>query len=76
MKKLSLALALLLAAGLSRPATAQEYPQQTIKFVVAFGPGGGAAGSKRLRTAWQARRRADTSPPGPAIFCTPAVSHT
>ncbi len=42
MKKLSLALALLLAAGLSRPATAQEYPQQTIKFVVAFGPGGGA----------------------------------
>jgi tripartite-type tricarboxylate transporter receptor subunit TctC len=41
MKKLSLALALLFAAGLSRPAAAQDYPQQTIKFVVAFGPGGG-----------------------------------
>jgi tripartite-type tricarboxylate transporter receptor subunit TctC len=41
-KKISLALALLLAAGLSRPAPAQDYPQQTIKFVVAFGPGGGA----------------------------------
>jgi tripartite-type tricarboxylate transporter receptor subunit TctC len=42
MKKLSLALAVLLAAGLGRPAAAQDYPQQTIKFVVAFGPGGGA----------------------------------
>jgi tripartite-type tricarboxylate transporter receptor subunit TctC len=40
--KLSLVLALLLAAGLSRPALAQDYPQQTIRFVVAFGPGGGA----------------------------------
>jgi tripartite-type tricarboxylate transporter receptor subunit TctC len=41
MKKLLLALAaaLLLTAG---PAPAQEYPQQTIKFVIAFGPGGGA----------------------------------
>jgi tripartite-type tricarboxylate transporter receptor subunit TctC len=42
MKKLSLVLALLLAAGLGRPASAQDYPQQTIKFIVAFGPGGGA----------------------------------
>ncbi len=42
MRKLSLALTLLLAAGLSRPAAAQDYPQQTIKFIVAFGPGGGA----------------------------------
>jgi tripartite-type tricarboxylate transporter receptor subunit TctC len=41
-KKISLVLALLLAAGLGRPAAAQDYPQQTIKFVVAFGPGGGA----------------------------------
>jgi tripartite-type tricarboxylate transporter receptor subunit TctC len=41
-KKLSLTFALLLAAGLSQPAPAQEYPQQTIKFVIAFGPGGGA----------------------------------
>jgi tripartite-type tricarboxylate transporter receptor subunit TctC len=41
-KKLSLAFALLLTAGLSQPAPAQEYPQQTIKFVIAFGPGGGA----------------------------------
>jgi tripartite-type tricarboxylate transporter receptor subunit TctC len=39
--KLSFALALLLAAGLSRPATADDYPQQTIRFVIAFGPGGG-----------------------------------
>jgi tripartite-type tricarboxylate transporter receptor subunit TctC len=40
--KLSLAAALLLTVGLSQPAPAQEYPQQTIKFVIAFGPGGGA----------------------------------
>src|ERR1700712_2053317 len=42
MKKLTLALAaaLLLATGLSAPA--QDYPQQTIKFIISFGPGGGA----------------------------------
>ena len=42
MKKLSLVLALLLAAGLTQPAAAQDYPQQTIKFIISFGPGGGA----------------------------------
>ncbi len=42
MKKIALVVGLLLAAGLSRPAPAQDYPQQTIKFVIAFGPGGGA----------------------------------
>ena len=41
-KSLALAAAMLLTAGLSQPAPAQEYPQQTIKFVIAFGPGGGA----------------------------------
>lgn len=41
-KLLAFAVALLLTAGLSRPAPAQEYPQQTIKFIIAFGPGGGA----------------------------------
>jgi tripartite-type tricarboxylate transporter receptor subunit TctC len=41
MKKLLLALtaAMLLTAG---PAPAQEYPQQNIKFIISFGPGGGA----------------------------------
>src|SRR5664279_601763 len=42
MKKLALAAAMLLAAGLSSTAFAQDYPQQTIRIVVAFGPGGGA----------------------------------
>ena len=42
MKKLALAAAMLLAAGLSSTAAAQDYPQQTIRIVVAFGPGGGA----------------------------------
>ncbi len=43
MKKLTLALAgaLMLAAGLSAPASAQEWPQQPIKIIIAFGPGGG-----------------------------------
>ena len=41
-KLLALAAALLLTAGLTGPAPAQDYPQQTIKFVIAFGPGGGA----------------------------------
>jgi tripartite-type tricarboxylate transporter receptor subunit TctC len=41
-KPLAIAAALLLAAGLGRPAMSQDYPQQTIKFIVAFGPGGGA----------------------------------
>jgi tripartite-type tricarboxylate transporter receptor subunit TctC len=43
MKKLvALATAVMLTAGLAGPAPAQDYPQQTIKFVIAFGPGGGA----------------------------------
>jgi tripartite-type tricarboxylate transporter receptor subunit TctC len=41
-KSLALAAAMLLTAGLSQPAPALDYPQQTIKFVIAFGPGGGA----------------------------------
>ncbi|MEI9805728.1 MAG: tripartite tricarboxylate transporter substrate binding protein [Pseudolabrys sp.] len=43
MKKLPIiAAALLLATGFASPAQAQDYPQQTIRIVVAFGPGGGA----------------------------------
>ncbi len=44
MKKLFLgfAAALLAVAGLAAPASAQDYPQQNIRIVVAFGPGGGA----------------------------------
>ena len=42
MKKLALAAVMLLAAGLSNAASAQDYPQQTIRIVVSFGPGGGA----------------------------------
>jgi len=42
MKKLALATAMLLAAGLTNTASAQDYPQQNIRIVVAFGPGGGA----------------------------------
>src|SRR5664279_3730170 len=34
--------AALLTMALAGPATAQDYPQQTIRIVVAFGPGGGA----------------------------------
>lgn len=42
MKKLTLALAgALMLAGLSAPASAQEWPQQPIKIIIAFGPGGG-----------------------------------
>jgi tripartite-type tricarboxylate transporter receptor subunit TctC len=41
-KLLALAAAVMLTAGLAGPAPAQDYPQQTIKFVIAFGPGGGA----------------------------------
>ena len=44
MKKLllTLAAALLLTASITRPSPAQEWPQQTIRIVVSFGPGGGA----------------------------------
>jgi tripartite-type tricarboxylate transporter receptor subunit TctC len=42
MKKLLALAAVILSMGLSGPAPAQDYPQQTIKFVIAFGPGGGA----------------------------------
>ena len=34
--------ALIVAAGLARPAAAQDWPQQPIRIVVSFGPGGGA----------------------------------
>jgi tripartite-type tricarboxylate transporter receptor subunit TctC len=34
--------ALIVAAGLARPAVAQDWPQQPIRIVVSFGPGGGA----------------------------------
>jgi tripartite-type tricarboxylate transporter receptor subunit TctC len=37
-----MAAACLLAAGISAPASAQDYPTQTIKMVVSFGPGGGS----------------------------------
>lgn len=39
---LSLAAVLFACAGLVGPAAAQGYPQQTIRIVVSFGPGGGA----------------------------------
>ncbi len=39
---LSFAAACLAIASLAAPATAQGYPQQTIRIVVSFGPGGGA----------------------------------
>lgn len=42
MKKLLALAAIILSAGFAGPAPAQDYPQQTIKFVIAFGPGGGA----------------------------------
>ncbi len=42
MKKLLALAAVILSVGLTSPAPAQDYPQQTIKFVIAFGPGGGA----------------------------------
>lgn len=43
MSRLTLALtAGLLAAGLVVPATAQDYPTQTIKMIISFGPGGGS----------------------------------
>ena len=44
MKKLLLAFAaaLILTAGLAKPAPAQEWPQRTIRIVVSFGAGGGA----------------------------------
>lgn len=44
MKKLFLAFAaaLLVSAGICNSASAQEWPQRTIRIVVSFGPGGGA----------------------------------
>jgi len=43
MKRLYLTFAAaLLLAGLAQPALAQEWPQQNIRIVVSFGPGGGA----------------------------------
>ena len=44
MKKiiLTFAAAIMLAAGAASPASAQEWPQQPIKIIVSFGPGGGA----------------------------------
>ena len=38
----TLVAAVLLTVGLGRTASAQDYPQQTIRIVVSFGPGGGA----------------------------------
>jgi tripartite-type tricarboxylate transporter receptor subunit TctC len=42
MKKLLALAAVILSIGLTGSAPAQDYPQQTIKFIIAFGPGGGA----------------------------------
>jgi len=42
MKKILCALAGVLAAGFIQPASAQDWPQQNIRIVVSFGPGGGA----------------------------------
>ena len=42
MRRLLCAAAMLLAAGLAQPVAAQDWPQQTIRIVVSFGPGGGA----------------------------------
>jgi tripartite-type tricarboxylate transporter receptor subunit TctC len=39
---LTIAAALLLTAGATHLAPAQDYPQQTIRIIVSFGPGGGA----------------------------------
>ncbi|HEY2757534.1 MAG TPA: tripartite tricarboxylate transporter substrate binding protein [Pseudolabrys sp.] len=38
----SILAAAVLAAGLTAPAQAQDWPQQTIRVIVSFGPGGGA----------------------------------
>ena len=42
MKKLLALAALILSVGLIGPAPAQDYPTQTIRFIISFGPGGGA----------------------------------
>lgn len=42
MRKLLALAALILSMGLTGPAPAQDYPTQTIRFIVSFGPGGGA----------------------------------
>src|SRR5471032_1365863 len=42
MKKRVFALAAFMFVGLSVPAPAQDYPQQNIRIIVSFGPGGGA----------------------------------
>ena len=42
MKKLLALAAMILSVGLTGPAPAQDYPTQTIRFIISFGPGGGA----------------------------------
>jgi tripartite-type tricarboxylate transporter receptor subunit TctC len=41
-RMLTMAATCILAAGLATPAPAQQYPAQTIRIIVSFGPGGGA----------------------------------
>jgi tripartite-type tricarboxylate transporter receptor subunit TctC len=41
-RTLALAAAAILSAALFAPATAQQYPTQTIKIIIPFGPGGGS----------------------------------
>ncbi len=38
----SVLVALIAAMGLVQPAAAQDWPQQPIRLIVSFGPGGGA----------------------------------
>lgn len=41
-RRMLMTAALALAAGLAAPAAAQNYPTQTIKVIISFGPGGGS----------------------------------
>ena len=54
MKKIPLicAAAFVLVAGIERPALAQEWPQKSIRIVVAFGPGGGTDIIGRILAEW------------------------
>src|SRR5471030_3181313 len=54
MKKFSsvFAAAFVLAAGVATPAAAQDWPQKTIRIVVAFGPGGGTDIIGRILADW------------------------
>jgi tripartite-type tricarboxylate transporter receptor subunit TctC len=54
MKKFSVmfAAAFMLAAGVTTPAAAQDWPQKTIRIVVAFGPGGGTDIIGRILAEW------------------------